>query len=188
MKIIDIGIGKIGVAESLDSLRAAEIDAALIAKPLLNEVKLDSEIAGLTSFAVSAAEISQNFDYPILCGCTTSFNSLRHISVMTFAYGRLADIADRTYNLGGGGYAEGDAIKILRLKKFDLGLLVDTDVLLAKNWHRIASRCDAIASLALGGSDSDFAYVPTLSSIFNKPYAVAFAEGEISWGTPNEEI
>ena len=103
---------------------------------------------------------------------------------MTFAYGRLVDIADRTLNLSGGDYAEGDSIKILRLKKLDLGVLVDTDILLAKNWKRIAPHCGAVVGIAQDGSDADFGYIPTLSSLFGKPFAAAFSGGEILWGTP----
>lgn len=185
MKVIDIGAAKIGVAQSLrEPFGETAVDAALVAEPMLREVRLDGEIKGLTRFAATAADVSRSCDYPILCGCKVLFGSLRHVSIMTFAYGRLVDIADRTLNLSGGDYAEGDSIKILRLKKLDLGVLVDTDILLAKNWKRIAPHCGAVVGIAQDGSDADFGYIPTLSSLFGKPFAAAFSGGEILWGTP----
>ncbi len=185
--MIDIGIGKIGVAESLlDQPAESGIDALLVAEPMLREVRLDSEISGVTKFAVSVAALSAKCDYPIFCGCGTRLGSMRHVSVMTFARGKLLDIADRTFNFTYGGYEEGDTIKIMRLKRFDLALLVDTDILLAKNWKRVASQCDAVAGVGVASGDADYAYIPTLSSLFSKPYAMAFADGQVLWGTPTE--
>ncbi len=184
MKVINVGAGKIGIADSLnEKFVKTGVDAALVAEPMLREVQLDGEIRGITSFAASVAEISGGCDYPLLCGCKTRFGEYEHMSVMTFSAGRLVDIADRTLNLGGDKCRDGDTIKILRLKNFDLGLLVDTDILLAKNWKRIAPKCDVIAGIA-HGIDDDFGYVPTLASLFGKPYAAAFASGEIIWGVP----
>ncbi|MDE6398347.1 MAG: hypothetical protein K2L51_03405 [Clostridiales bacterium] len=183
MEVFDIGIGKIGVADSLQDLPPSGVDALLVAEPFLREVRLAGEIAGLTAFAASVAALSEQCDYPILCGCRTVFQNVRHISVLTFAGGRLADIADRTASLSGG-YAEGDSLKVFRLKNFRLGLLVDTDVLFADNWKRIAPQCDAVACVALRPSDPDFGYIPTLSSLYGIPYAAAFSGGEILWGTP----
>lgn len=185
MKVLDIGAGKICVADSLnENFSAIKADAALIASPLTREVRLDCEITGITDFAVKAADASTGCTYPLLCGCTTVLGDMRHVSVMTFAQGKLVDIADRTLNLDSQSFCEGDTIKILRLKKIDVALLVDTDILLAKNWQRIASHCDAVLGIARYGSDTDFGYVPTLASLFGKPYAAAFASGEILWGTP----
>lgn len=182
---MDIGEGKIGIAESLEEkFPESGPDAVLIAAPMQNDIRLDSEIKGVTAFAASIAARTVKCDYPVLCGCVTRFADLRHVSVMTFGYGRLLDIADRTLNLGGGNFCEGDTIKVLRMKNFDLGLLVDTDVLLAKNWRKIALHCDAVAGIALGCGDADFAYIPTLASLFGKPYAVALSGGEILWGNP----
>lgn len=188
MKVVDISVGKIGVANSLgEKLPESGLDAVLVAEPLLREVKLEGEISGITAFAASVAALSESCDYPLLCGCLTRFGAMRHVSVMTFASGRLADIADRTLNLSAEPYCEGDTIKILRLKRFDAGLLVDTDLLLAKNWQKIAPRCDAVIGIAKCGADVDFGYVPTLASLFGKPYAAAFSGGEILWGTPPAE-
>lgn len=187
MKVVDIGEGKIGVVESLgEKLPESGLDAVLYAAPMQNDISLDSEIKGVTDFAASVAARTLKCDYPVLCGCVTRFSDLKHVSVMTFGYGRLLDIADRTLNLGGGNFCEGDTIKILRMKKFDLGLLVDTDVLLAKNWKKIAAHCDAVAGIALGNGDADFAYIPTLAALFGKPYAVALSDGEILWGNPQD--
>ncbi len=184
MEIFDIGTGKIGVSDAIAQPPPDGVDALLVAEPMLREVVLDREIQGLTAFAADVAALSARCDYPILCGCRTRYRTVRHVSVLTFAGGRLLDIADRTVNLDGGNYLEGDSIKVLRLKKFRLGLLVDTDVLLAENWKRLAAQCDAVACIALRPSDADFAYIPTLSSLFGLPYTAAFSDGDILWGTP----
>ncbi len=188
MKVVNIGVGKVGVANSLtDALSGETPDVVLIARSMAEEVRLDNEIAGRTAFAAQAAALSAQCACPVLCGCGTRLGEDRRVSVMTFAFGRLVDIADRTLNLSGGDYREGDTIKILRLKNFDLGLLVDTDVLLAGNWKKIAARCDAVACIALAGNDADYGYIPTLASLFAKPYAAAFADGEIMWGNPQDD-
>lgn len=188
MKVLDVGVVKIGVAESVDGeFEKADIDALLIAGPMKDEVFLDGEIAGVTDFAAGIAARSLTCSYPIFCGCTTRVGNVRHVSVMTFSGGSLADIADRTLNLGGGNYENGDTLKVFRLKKASLGLLVDTDILLAENWKRISPKCDIVAGIAIAGKDADFGYIPTFSSLFLKPYAVAFASGEIMWGTPQDD-
>ena len=185
MKVIDIGIGKIGVAENEDDeLPKSGLDAMLVAAPLGSEVALGDEISGVTSFAVKSAAKSTKCDYPILCGCTTVFGKYRHVSVMIFSAGKLADIAVRTFNLCGEEFDESDTVKVLRLKRFDLGLLVDTDILLAKNWRRICPYCDAIASISRQNASEEYAFVPTLASLFGKPYLAAFSTGDILWGTP----
>lgn len=185
MKVIDIGIGKFGVVErENDSFPQSGLDGLLVATPLNKEVALGDEISGVTSFAAQYAAKSKNCNYPLLCGCTTSYGQMRHVSVMTFASGKLVDIADRTFNLDNEKFCEGDTVKVLRLKRFDLGLLVDTDVLLAKNWRKICPYCDAIVSLSRELTAEDYGFVPTLASLFGKPYVAAFASSEILWGTP----
>ena len=86
MKVIDIGAAKIGVAEKGDKpLKNGVADAVLVAETLKNEVSLGSEIAGASDFARKWAAVSNECGCPVLCGCTTRFGSLRHISVMTFS-------------------------------------------------------------------------------------------------------
>ena len=185
MKVIDIGAAKIGVAQEGDPpIKSGAVDAVLVAETLKKEVSLGREIAGESDFARKWAAASEKCGCPILCGCTTRFGSLRHVSVMTFSSGVLADVADRTLNLCGGGYGEGDTIKVLR---FNFGLLVDTDILLAKNWIRITPVCDIVVGVAFSGGDADFGFIPTYASLFDKPYAVAFASGEVLWGNPHGE-
>lgn len=184
---MDIGVGKIGIADSLDDAFPSDgLDAALVAEPMNREVLLDKEIAGISSFAAHVAGKTNRLSYPLLCGCITRLGSVRHMSVMTFSRGRLADIADRTLSLCGGGFTDGDTIKVLRLKRFDMGLLVDTDILLAKNWKRITPQCAAVVCIGKSAGEEDFTYIPTLSSLFGKPYAAVFAGGEILWGDPTK--
>lgn len=155
-------------------------DALLVTKQPQSEVRLESEIAGLTEFAARTAQLTAHCDYPVLCACRTSFYTARHVSVFTFAGGRLADIADRTVSLEGG-YNEGDTLKILRLPRLRLALLVDTDILSVKNWRHVADQCDAVISI--GDTPTvDHEYLPVLSERFHKPYVAAFAGGEILWG------
>ena len=182
MKVIDIGVGKLGVAYAVDEVTDGEdVDAVLLAEKG-REVDLLSEVTGGTAFAANMAALSMRCGVPVLCGTYTRCGSVRHVSILTFAGGRLADVADRTRNLGGGAFAESDTVKVLRLKKFDLGVLVDTDVLLAAHWQRIVEQCDAVVSIAMRSRDIDFGYIPTLSSLFGKPYAVAFSGGDLLWG------
>lgn len=183
MKVIDIGVGKLGVAYAADEVTdGKDVDAILLADAKQGEIDLRSEITGGTAFAANMAALSLECSVPILCGGYTRYGEVRHVSVLTFAGGRLADVADRTRNLGGGTWAESDTVKVLRFKKFDLGVLVDTDILLAAHWQRIVERCDAVACIAMRSRDIDFGYIPTLSSLFGMPYAVAFTSGELLWG------
>ena len=181
MRVIDIGVGKVCVGEKSADLPGKGVDAALIA--LDEEVDFTSEIRGRSVFSVKAAEASLKFGYPLLIGCKTKYGESRHLSVMTFSRGKLADIADRTLNLGGGFY-EGDKIKVLKLKKFNAGLLVDTDVLLYRNWQRISPHCDAVFAIGLKSDEVELSYVPKLAEKFGKPYAVAYADGTTLWGNP----
>lgn len=184
MKVIDIGVGKIGVAESLeDEFPKSGLDAALVAATANRKVNLSHEISGTERFAASGASLTLGCDYPVLCGCVTDFGSGQSVSVMTFARGRLVDIADRTVNLRGG-YVDGDTIKIFRLRRFDIGLLVDTDILFADNWRRINSLCKAVACIGISGSDADFAYIPMLGSMYGLPYVAAFGDGTLLWSNP----
>lgn len=187
MNRIDLGTGIIGVCADARELPENGIDAALIAKPFAREVRLDEEVSGLTTYAERMAQVSLSRDYPVLCGCRTRYKSVRHLSVLTFCRGRLVDVSDRTVDLDGSGYAVSNSLKVFRLPALRLGLLVDTDVLLANNWKRIAPQCDAIVCVALRPTDADFSYIPTLSSLFARPYAAAFSDGEILWGTPQKD-
>ena len=182
MKVLDIGVGKIGVCENgLNNLPGGGVDAALIA--LSEEVDFTSEIRGKTAFSVRFAEASIKCDFPILIGCKTKYGEVRHLSVMTFSRGKLADIADRTLNLGGGFY-EGDKIKVLKLNRFNAGLLVDTDILLYRNWQKLSPHCDAVLGIGLNSEDGELSYVPRLAEKFSKPYAVVYADGTTLWGKP----
>lgn len=181
MRVLNIGVGKIGVSESLEGLPSEGVDAALIA--LSEEVDFSSEIKGRSVFSVRAAAVSLKLRYPILIGCKTKYGEARHLSALTFCRGELADIADRTLNLGGGFY-EGDKIKVLKFKKFNAGLLVDTDVLLYRNWQKLAPHCEAVLSVGLSGEAAELDFVPRFAEKFGKPYAVVYADGTILWGNP----
>ena len=181
MRVLNIGVGKIGVSESLENLPSEGVDAALIA--LNEEVDFSSEIRGRSTFSVRAAAVSQRLSYPILIGCKTKYGEIRHLSVMTFSHGELSDIADRTLNLGGGFY-EGDKIKVLRLKRFNAGLLVDTDVLLYRNWQKLAPHCSVVFSVGLSGEKAELDFIPRFSEKFGKPYVVVYADGTLLWGNP----
>lgn len=187
METIDIRIGKIGIADALPPELPENLVALLIAEPFLREIDLKKEVTGLTSFAADTAQQTLACDYPVFCGCRTAYHSVRHLSVLAFSKGRLADIADRTFNLDGSNYAQGDSIKVYTCGSLRLGLLVDTDILLAQNWKRLSGRVDAVIGLALRSVDADFAYLPTLSSLFGIPYVAAFADGSVLWGTTEKE-
>lgn len=179
MEILDIGIGKIGVTDGGDEiLPAGGIDALLVPQFMSREVVLESEIAGSGGFAVAAAELSKACDYPILCGCVTRFMGGKHLSVLTFAGGKLADVADRT--LGGGEYYDGDTIKVLRLRNFELGILVDTDIFRLGAWKKICPHCRAVAGIGFG--NEEYKYLSQIAGSFSMPYAAAFSDGVKAWG------
>ncbi len=158
-------------------------DAAVVADTLTKEYDLTDGSNNAKYFTQTASAISRRCNYPVICGIKTKTGDLRHVSVFTFAGGRLADIADRTISLCNG-YTDGDTIKVLRLRNADVGILVDTDVLFAKNWKKTAPVCNCIISIAECGSETDFAFVPTLASLFGKPYLIAFSCGDLMWGNP----
>lgn len=178
MEVLDIGIGRIGVTEGGDEqLPRSGLDALLVPQFMDREVALEREIAGIGGFAAAAAELSAACAYPILCGCITRFEDGRYLSVMTFAGGKLADVADRA--LGGGDYYDGDAIKVLRLRRFDLGVLVDTDIFRLSAWKKVCPHCDAVAGIGFG--NEEYRYLSQIASSFGKPYAAAFSDGVKAW-------
>ncbi|MDE7395558.1 MAG: hypothetical protein K2M95_05535, partial [Clostridiales bacterium] len=83
-----------------------------------------------------------------------------------------------------GGGQEGDKIKVFTLSRLRLGLLVDTDILFAGNWKKLAPHVDAIVGLALSCGENEFAYLSALSVRYGKPFAVAFEDGTLLWGKP----
>ena len=161
-------------------------DAVLVASTLNNTVDLSGEVCR-NDFCRKCKSSSYKFGCPVLCGCTTVLNEIKHISVFSFRKGKLADIADRTINISGDGYSESSTIKVLRCPKFTVGLLVDTDVLLAGNWKKIVPFCDAVCSVALKCTEADLAYIPTYSSLFDLPYVVAYADGGLMYRSKNEK-
>ena len=184
MKVIDLGAGKIGVAEArTDVLCSEEADVVLVPQTLSREVNLEGEIVGLTGFATLYAAASLECPCPLLCGCRTRVGEVLRVSVFTFTNGRLIDIADRTISPTYGGGQEGDKIKVLTLSKLRLGLLVDTDILFAGNWKKLAPHVDAIAGIALSCGEREFEYLSALSARYQIPYAVAFEDGSLLWGT-----
>lgn len=175
MKIVDIGVGKIGVATSLADVTTGA-DAVLVASTLCNVIDLNGEVCR-NDFCRKCKSASYKFGCPVMCGCTTSLGEIKHISVFSFSKGKLADIADRTININSDCYSEGNTVKVLRCPKLTIGLLIDTDVLLAGNWKKIAPYCDAVCSVAFKCTEADLAYIPTYSSLFDLPYVVAYADG-----------
>lgn len=178
MEILDIGIGKIGVTDGGDEqLPRMGIDALLVPQFMSREVSLEREIEGSSGFASAAAVLSKACDYPILCGCITRFEGVRHLSVLTFAGGKLADVADRA--LGSGDYYDGDTLKVLRLRHFDLGVLVDTDIFRLGAWKKICPHCQAVAGVGFGSDE--YKYLSQIAGSFGMPYAAAFSDGVKAW-------
>ena len=180
-----MGVGKIGVASaSTDVFGADTPDAVLVPQTFMREVDLEGEIGGLTGFAALYAAASLECTYPVLCGCRTRVGEVARVSVFTFMGGRLIDIADRTLNPSYGGGQEGDKIKVFARGKLRLGLLVDTDILFAGNWKKLAPHADAVVGVALTCVENAFEYLSALSARYALPYAVAFSDGSLLWGKP----
>lgn len=185
MEVIDLGAGKIGVAQSSkDVFCEAAVDAVLVPQTFAHEVNLEGEIGGLTGFAALYAAASLECTYPLLCGCRTRVGEVERVSAFTFLGGRLIDIADRTLNPIYGGGQEGDKIKVFAREKFRLGLLVDTDILFAGNWKKLAPHVDAVAGIARSCVENTFEVLSAFSERYAVPYAAAFEDGSLLWGKP----
>lgn len=148
------------------------------------EVDLEAEIAGESDVLARTAALSALCPSVVLAGVKTHISGLRHLSAAVSVRGKLLDIVDRTQNIRGDEYLPGSKIKIYRTGKANVALLLDTDMLLAKNWERVSPLCDMILCLSLPLSDEEAGVAATLSQLYGLPY-VLVADNGLWWGEPN---
>lgn len=162
---------------------AAGHDVILCGFSAFKEVNLQDEIDGASDCISTVAAISKQYANVAVSGLKTHINGIKHLSAAVACKGRLLDIVDRTNNLRGDEYLPSNKIKIYRTEKTRAALLLDTDVLLARNWARVAESCDMVMSLALNMTADEASLVSTLSQLYGLPYILA-AENGLWWGEP----
>lgn len=114
------------------------------------EIDLEGEIDGETELLTGLAQLSDERSSTIVCGVTTTILGLKHISVAVCHKGQLIDIVDRTHNPLGDDYLPSQKIKIFASDILSFAVLVDTDVLIEKNWEKTAPYCDVILGIIKG--------------------------------------
>lgn len=114
------------------------------------EIDLEGEIDGETELLAGLAELSTKVPCTIFCGVTTQIMGLKHISIAVCHKGKLVDIVDRTQNPFGDDFMPSQKIKIFASDTVSVAVLVDTDILIEKNWQKTAPYCDIILGIIKG--------------------------------------
>ncbi|MDR2202495.1 MAG: hypothetical protein LBP26_07070 [Clostridiales bacterium] len=115
----------------------------------LPEIDLEAETRGDGRLAALAA-LSARQPATVFCGVKTRLADFKHISVAVCHKGKLIDIVNRTSNPFGDEYCLSDKIKVFLTGRADIGVLVDSDVLIESNWEKTAPVCDVILSIVAG--------------------------------------
>lgn len=181
MRKIEVCGNLIGICEGTDCENFAnEIDAVIIGYGEGLTAHFDDEKTRDGGGVAEVVARSGVFKCPVFGGVKTSYSGLKSISAAVANFGRLIDIVDRTINVRGDEYAASDKIKIYKTGKCSAALLIDTDILLSKNWERVSPIADIIIGIALDISDEEAALVATLSNLFDIGYLL-LATNRLEW-------
>jgi len=119
----------------------------------LPAIDLKGEAGGVSGRFSGFAGLSDDIRSAVFCGVETRMQGEKFLGAAIFYKGALADIANRTQNVSGDAFRETGKIKIFSLKAGRIGLLIDTDCLLAENWAYLAPVCDLILCISRGNSE-----------------------------------
>ena len=143
-------------------------------------VDLGMEINGEGSYFTRLSNFSSTMQGSIFGGVKTYIGDAHYLSVAVCNKGRLVDIVDRTGNVLGDSYGTSKKIKVFSSKLGRIGLLVDTDCIIKKNWQLTAPSSDVLLCINRGNSESVKEEIRLFSTEHSIPYLYVDEEG-IEW-------
>ena len=152
-----------GVLEELKTEGAQSSEILVFPFGTLPEIDLSRELSVAPNPMSELCKISEKTQGAVFCGVETRLSEERFIGAAVFFKGALVDIVNRTSNIFGDAYVETAKIKVFSLKAGRIGLLIDTDCLLAENWTNLAPACDVILCINRGNSEDFRAAVREIS-------------------------
>lgn|GEM_PF-1640386 len=131
------------------------------------------DLTGKTSDAIhrfsELCKLSAASQGTVFCGVQTRVQEEKFIGTAVFHKGNLIDIVNRTRNILSDAFIETDKIKVFSLKAGRIGLLVDTDCLLAEHWVYLVPACEVILCINRGNSAGACEIVRDFSREFSAP-------------------
>ncbi len=146
------------------------------------EIDLEREISAQTDCLTGLAALSGNKSATVFCGVVTDIMGIKHISVAVCHKGKLVDIVDRTSDSGDDGYVSGQKIKIYSADGARIGVLVDKDALIEKNWEKITPHCDCVLAVIKSDDERVSCAANSISSRFPIP-SVIISNNSVKWKT-----
>lgn len=147
-----------------------------------DEIDLESEISAQSDCLTGLAALSGNKGATVFCGVTTSVLGIKHISVAVCHKGKLVDIVDRTSNIENDEYATAQKIKVYSTDTARIGVLVDKDALIKRNWEKLAPHCDLVLAVIKGGDEKLSAAANIISGGFSVPSLIV-SDNAVEWKT-----
>lgn len=141
------------------------------------EIDLADEISGRSVCMAEMVDSSTKYGLPVFSGVKTRLNGFKHLSVVVANSGKLLDIVDRTKNIRDDEFMSSNKIKVYKTEKIVAALLIDTDVLIYKNWEKVVNLCDMVICIGLNFSDAEADLVYSISRVYGLPYIIAGENG-----------
>ena len=168
--------------ELLDGGFDEDFDLLVLSYNAFDEIDLESEIAAESDCLTGLAALSGNKEATVFCVIVTSIMGIKHISVAVCHKGKLVDIVDRTSNIEGDEFATSQKIKIYSTDCARIGVLVDKDALIERNWEKITPHCDLVLAVINDGGRKITGAANLISSKFSVP-SVIVANNSVEWKT-----
>jgi hypothetical protein len=144
------------------------------------EIDLQKEMRGASNHIKSIAALSGESGGAVFCGIKTRLLGEKNIGAAVCNKGRLVDIVDRTSNPLADEYETSNRLKIFATGKGRIGLLLDTDCILERNWEKSAPHADIMLCLNRRDDEGAREEVRLFSAAYQIPYLYVDEEG-IEW-------
>ncbi len=159
-----------------------DFDLLALSYNAFGEIDLEREITAQTDCLTGLAALSGNKSATVFCGVVTDIMGIKHISVAVCHKGKLVDIVDRTSNTDGDEYAVSRKIKVYAADGARIGVLVDKDALIEKNWEKLTPHCDCVLAVIKSDDYKVANAANLLSSKFSVP-SVIVSDNSVEWKT-----
>ncbi|MDE6667247.1 MAG: hypothetical protein K2K38_02730 [Clostridia bacterium] len=116
------------------SCRLPSCDIALFPFTALGEVDYESELSGKSEKFEEMARLSGVNKCAVLCGCCTLSRGMKRKSVAVAENGRLLGISDMLNVLDGDDYKSGAGLGVYKLKGYNVGVCIDSDLFFPDNF------------------------------------------------------
>ena len=136
----------------------------------VGEIDLTNEVLGDGENIKRLTDFSKKIGGTFFCGIKTNIGDVKHISVVASSRGKLVDIADRSSNPFGDVYGTSKRLKVFASGATKIGLLVDADCLVEKNWQKTAPHANLIICINRGNSSITQEEVRLYSATYKIPY------------------